>query len=48
MQIHPIIFTVMIVLSTVGGWQLAERFKLIPPQVTMQAEWLGQEVGGER
>lgn len=45
MNIHPIIFTILVALSTVTIWTTAERYKLIPPQVTMQAEWLGEEVG---
>jgi len=44
MHIHPIIFTLLVALSTVTIWTTAERYKLIPPQVTMQAEWLGEEM----
>lgn len=41
-------FTLLVALSTVMVWTTAERFKAIPPQVTMQAEWLGEEMPAKK
>lgn len=40
---EKVTYTILVILATTGAWQLGERFKLIPPQVTMEAQWLGEE-----